>query len=203
MWQQFRRWQYSTLVILVILSLLVAGVHTVLRLTVAPPQFIAASERVIDGTKTNVPPGQTHSLPAVGGGYPLFASLPLLHREATSSPAHYYVFARTYLAASGMESARQLGRASEAADAPGAESGQPLTPQSAFDADGRLDLNRATLDELQTLPGIGPAIAGRIVALREQRGGFVYLEELLDVSGIGPARFEQLRDQITLGPVSP
>ncbi len=69
--------------------------------------------------------------------------------------------------------------------------------------DGRVDINRATVEELQTLPGIGPALAARILELREYRGGFVYPEELLDVSGIGPARYERLKDLIVIGPWEP
>lgn len=67
--------------------------------------------------------------------------------------------------------------------------------------DGRVDINRATAEELQTLPGIGPALAARIIEMRERRGGFVYPEELLDVSGIGPARYERLLEYITIGPL--
>ena len=68
------------------------------------------------------------------------------------------------------------------------------------DASFLVDINRATLDELIQLPGIGPAYAQRIIELRELRSGFVYKEELMDVSGIGPARFARLKDLITVGP---
>ncbi|MGE5554450.1 MAG: ComEA family DNA-binding protein [Betaproteobacteria bacterium] len=57
----------------------------------------------------------------------------------------------------------------------------------------RLDLNRATARELEALPGIGPALARRILAYRESRGSFQAVEELEMVSGIGPARLERLR----------
>lgn len=56
-----------------------------------------------------------------------------------------------------------------------------------------LDLNSATAAELETLPGIGPALAGRIVAYREEHGPFTSVEDLLQVSGIGPATLERLR----------
>jgi competence protein ComEA len=59
-------------------------------------------------------------------------------------------------------------------------------------------LNRADASELQTLSGIGPALAGRIVAERERRGGFTSLEDLLDVRGIGPATLERIRDRLVL-----
>lgn len=56
-----------------------------------------------------------------------------------------------------------------------------------------VDLNRAEVDELETLPGIGPSIAGAIVAHRAANGPFVSVDDLLDVRGIGPSRLEQLR----------
>lgn len=59
-----------------------------------------------------------------------------------------------------------------------------------------LDLNRATEEELRLLPGVGPAIAGRILALRERRGGFGSADDLLEVRGIGPATIERLRPLI-------
>jgi len=58
---------------------------------------------------------------------------------------------------------------------------------------GLLDLNRAGLVELETLPGIGPALAQRIVEHRARVGRFGTLEDLLEVSGIGPATLERLR----------
>ena len=54
----------------------------------------------------------------------------------------------------------------------------------------RLNLNGATLEELQALPGIGQVKANAILAYREAQGGFQSVEELLKVSGIGPATFE-------------
>ncbi len=59
--------------------------------------------------------------------------------------------------------------------------------------DGRLDLNRATAGELESLPGIGPAIASRIVTSRRERRGFRTVEELDGVRGIGPATLRRLR----------
>lgn len=56
-----------------------------------------------------------------------------------------------------------------------------------------VDLNRATAEELQALPGIGPVMAGRIVALRKERGGFRKLEELMEVKGVGERTFARLR----------
>ena len=61
-----------------------------------------------------------------------------------------------------------------------------------------LDLNTATAEELAALPGIGPELAGRIVACREERGGFGSVEEIMEVSGIGEGKFAALKDRITV-----
>lgn len=57
---------------------------------------------------------------------------------------------------------------------------------------GIIPINSATIDELQTLPGIGPALAERIIAYREENGPFADVEALDAVSGIGPALLEGL-----------
>ena len=67
---------------------------------------------------------------------------------------------------------------------PGAAAGAPL------------DLNRATAEELTRLPGIGPALAGRIVAWRERHGPFPRPDSLLAVPGIGPTLLKRLEGRI-------
>ena len=62
-----------------------------------------------------------------------------------------------------------------------------------------VDLNRATEAELTALPGIGPALAARIVAERRRRGRFTEVDELLEVRGIGPATLERLRALVRAG----
>ena len=59
-----------------------------------------------------------------------------------------------------------------------------------------VDLNRATADDLETLPGIGPTLAKRILEARRARAGFRRIEDLLTVRGIGPRLFERLRPAI-------
>ncbi len=59
--------------------------------------------------------------------------------------------------------------------------------------DPPVDLNRADAAELETIPGIGPALAGRIVAWREANGRFRTLDDLVKVRGIGPKTLEKLR----------
>ncbi|HTE04182.1 MAG TPA: ComEA family DNA-binding protein [bacterium] len=59
-----------------------------------------------------------------------------------------------------------------------------------------LDINTATAADLEALPGIGPVLAGRIVAYRSRHGPFQRLEELLQVEGIGPRLLQQLRSAV-------
>ncbi len=61
-----------------------------------------------------------------------------------------------------------------------------------------LNVNTANAEGLQTLPGIGPALAERIVAEREARGPFRTPEDLLRVPGIGPKRWERIRPLVRL-----
>jgi competence protein ComEA len=61
-----------------------------------------------------------------------------------------------------------------------------------------VNLNTATAEQLQTLPGVGPVLAQRIVAYREQHGGFRSVAELRSVSGIGDARYQELKDRVTV-----
>ncbi|MGB9861979.1 MAG: helix-hairpin-helix domain-containing protein, partial [Candidatus Bipolaricaulaceae bacterium] len=61
-----------------------------------------------------------------------------------------------------------------------------------------LNVNKATQEELEALPGIGPTIAKRIIEWRETKGPFQKVEDLLQVSGIGPARLAAIRDLVTV-----
>ncbi len=70
---------------------------------------------------------------------------------------------------------------------------------AAAPADTRLDLNRATADELMSLPGIGEVRAGRIIAYREKVGGFDTAEELTEVNGIGEKKLAALDGLVTVG----
>jgi competence protein ComEA len=65
-------------------------------------------------------------------------------------------------------------------------------------AAGPVSLNSATIDQLDALPGIGPALAQRIISFRGTHGPFTSIDQLGDVSGIGPAKLEQLRPLVTL-----
>lgn len=61
-----------------------------------------------------------------------------------------------------------------------------------------INLNTATPEELESLPGIGPELAARIIEYRNTHGPFVKTEDILMVSGIGPKTFEKIKDLITI-----
>lgn len=65
-------------------------------------------------------------------------------------------------------------------------------------ADERIDINTASAAQLEELPGVGPAIAQRIVEHREAEGPFASVDDLEDVPGIGPATLEKMRDRATV-----
>jgi competence protein ComEA len=71
--------------------------------------------------------------------------------------------------------------------------GPPTEPAAA----GLVDVNRATLEQLQTLPGVGPATASAIVTERERNGPFLGVDDLDRVPGIGPAKLDAIRDLVT------
>jgi competence protein ComEA len=61
-----------------------------------------------------------------------------------------------------------------------------------------INLNTATAAELQRLPGIGPALAKRIVEFREKRHGFKRVEELLAIPGISEKKWQAIRDKVEI-----
>ena len=63
---------------------------------------------------------------------------------------------------------------------------------------GKVDLNTATLDQLEALPGIGPVLAQRILDYRQQHGPFHAVQDLLNVSGIGDAHLADLEPLVTV-----
>ncbi|WIB12430.1 ComEA family DNA-binding protein [Curtobacterium sp. MCPF17_052] len=81
------------------------------------------------------------------------------------------------------------GSASGTTGSSGAGSGAGAVPDV-------VDLNTADAAALETLPGIGPALAERILSWRDEHGGFRSVEDLLEVSGIGEGRFAELQDRV-------
>ncbi len=91
--------------------------------------------------------------------------------------------------------APQPGPGSAAAGAP---PGPGASPEEAPSARARIDPNTAGPEALTALPGIGPALAGRIVADRARRGPYRRAEDLLRVPGIGPATLARMRPLLNL-----
>jgi competence protein ComEA len=85
-----------------------------------------------------------------------------------------------------------------AAGTPGISSGTMVGSGGGSDSTGPVNLNTATLDQLETLPGIGPALGQRIIDYREEHGPFRSVDDLLNVSGIGEKRLEDLRSGVTV-----
>ena len=65
------------------------------------------------------------------------------------------------------------------------------------------NLNTVTAEQLRRIPGVGPALATRIVEFREKKGGFRRVEELLAIPGISEKKWRVLRDYLSLPPLPP
>jgi competence ComEA-like helix-hairpin-helix protein len=77
----------------------------------------------------------------------------------------------------------------------------PAAHLAAAEAQWRIDLNHAPASDLVLLPGIGPALAERIVEDRRRQGPYVVLEDLNRVTGLGPATIQKMQPWVTLSPV--
>ena len=88
------------------------------------------------------------------------------------------------------------------------KAGEPCQPASTVGTSGggddsRIDLNSATAEQLETLPGIGKVKAQSIVDYRDKVGAFRSTEEVTEVKGIGPATYEAIRDLVFVSGPSP
>jgi competence protein ComEA len=95
----------------------------------------------------------------------------------------------------------------EKLDIPFAEGGSPVLPTPVENnpvlpgtSTELIDINTASQSELMTLPSIGETNSQRIIEYREQNGPFVSIEDIINVSGIGPGIYERIKDLITVGP---
>jgi competence protein ComEA len=86
-----------------------------------------------------------------------------------------------------------LGSSVATGSAPASKGPGPVTGTTKAKAGEVLDLNTATVEQLDALPGVGPVTAAAIVAWRQANGKFNSVDQLADVDGIGPARLERLR----------
>lgn len=124
----------------------------------------------------------------------LCASLTMLVQQAT----HYGVMQRNQAMQSQEQSkqrqsqpaGQQAPRQTQATQEPQETSAEPAQPQS-----NQIDINTASLEELQTLKGIGPVTAQRILDHRTRIGRFDSVDQLLEVKGIGAKTLEKFRDQ--------
>lgn len=72
----------------------------------------------------------------------------------------------------------------------------PVTVGSSTKSQGLVNINTASAEELDSLPGIGPAIALRIISYREEKGKFTSIEQIKEVSGIGDSKYQDIKDRI-------
>ena len=89
-----------------------------------------------------------------------------------------------------------MGSSIRSGPATAAPSDAPTAGGSAPAPGALVDLNTATVEQLDTLPGVGPVTAAAIVAWRDANGRFTSVDQLGDVDGIGPARLEKLRQLV-------
>lgn len=87
----------------------------------------------------------------------------------------------------------RLGEVAPVVVSPSPGSGTGTSPPA-----GPVNLNTATADDLEALPGVGPATAATILAHRDQHGPFASVDDLADVRGIGPAKLDALRGLVTV-----
>lgn len=72
----------------------------------------------------------------------------------------------------------------------------PAAETDELTQDAKVNINTASVDELDALPGIGPAIGQRIVDYRREHGRFERIEQLQEIDGIGPSKFKDLKDRV-------
>lgn len=183
-----------------LVGLLVAGALALLAVRYQPPEPIAI-----------VPPEPTAPPPPTATPGPIHVYVSgAVHQPAVYELPPGSLAQDAVLAAGGQTDEADLSRvnlaqtlnegdqvhvpaAGEAA-AGGAEEGPANTPTPS----GPINLNTATLDELEWLPGIGPSLAQRIIDYRDTHGPFTSIEQVMNVSGIGPGKFDGIRDLIVV-----
>ena len=98
-----------------------------------------------------------------------------------------------------IEGIREAGGALPQADLRGMNLGSSLEDKGEIWIPGeKLNINRASLEQLTYLPGIGPVLAQRIIEYREEKGSFRTLSELKEIPGIGEVKFERIEEKTTL-----
>lgn len=98
------------------------------------------------------------------------------------------------------DSTPQVSQTSTHRPLPARKPAPPALVPSATQRASRLDINRATMEELLHLPGIGEVLARRVIERRTAHGPFRTVDELREVTGIGDKRLERLRPLVVAGP---
>lgn len=169
-----------------------------------PPALPAASvSEVRDPTGTTAPGGSGSIVISVVGrvASPGLVTLPDGARVADALEAAGGPAPGTNLG--GLNLARRLGDGEQiyvgVPAPPGAEPPPQAAPGGGQPGAARVDLNSASLAALDTLPGVGPVTAQRILDWRTQHGRFASVDQLREIEGIGPTRFAKLKDLVVAG----
>jgi competence protein ComEA len=159
---------------------------------------VAAGAPPLPGTTVAVSSPPAELVVAVGGGVrrPGLVRLPSGARVADAVGAAGGITPGTDT--TGLNLARKVVDGELITVGPAAAAGAGPAPGAPGGAGGLVNLNTATAAELDTLPGVGPVLAQRILDHRQQSGGFRSVDQLRDVDGIGEARFAELRYRVTV-----
>ncbi|MEO0070666.1 MAG: ComEA family DNA-binding protein [candidate division WOR-3 bacterium] len=104
------------------------------------------------------------------------------------------ILSMAFLIGAGVNTFKKIARAKRARSSPVVVK----TAKDSTESPPLLDINQATKEQLEALPGIGPVLAQRIITYREKSGGFKSISQLRKVSGIGPKRLSAIKDFITV-----
>ena len=187
--------------IMIVLTITVGiAIYLVLRPAPVPPAI----------TVTLRPSPTVAPAPTVRTTIRVYVSGAVLHPDVYSLPVDSIV-RDAMIAAGGPASDADLDRINLAAPlgdgmqvhfprqgAPAAAPDGPVT--GTLPSSAPIDINTATLEQLDSLPGIGPVIAQRIIDYRMANGPFTSIEQIKEVRGIGDALFENIKDRIMVGP---
>ena len=162
--------------------------------TPAGPMIVSVAGKVARPGLVRLPEGSRvgEAVDAAGGALPGtdLTALNLAARVSDGEQVLVGVDPPPGAASAGAASAGSAAPAGSAPPTPGGATGGA--------AGGKLDLNAATLEQLDQLPGVGPVTAKKILDWRTQNGRFAAVEQLQEISGIGDARFATLRDVVTV-----
>ncbi|MFG3439853.1 helix-hairpin-helix domain-containing protein [Nonomuraea sp. NPDC047897] len=191
----------KALVGLALLAALVAGIHVwrsqpIPESLPAPPSPAPASPRQVPATPSPTASVTVHVTGKVRK--PGIYVLPMGARVADAVSAAGG--ARHAAATASVNLARRLldGEQILVGAPPGAMPAAPVPAPGTDPAATVLDLNTATADQLEQLPGVGEVLAARIAEYRTANGGFATVEQLQEVPGIGPAKYAEIRGKVRI-----